>query len=166
MERSDTTIELAVQILGAAAREDVEQAIENLCYQFEFSLRRSKKGKIAALRLAKALRRVDIALKDHNLWFGLKPDSFLTRDKILRWIDMCETTTTKSHRRNDNEKPGAFEKRAAEYAYKLMSKYGRTISTTKKSRFEQLAAALAGRPNANFHHYCRAILESAKTGAK
>jgi hypothetical protein len=152
MERSDTTIELAVQILGAAAREDVEQAIENLCYQFEFSLRRSKKGKIAALRLAKALRRVDIALKDQNLWFGLKPNSFL-RDKLLRWIDSCETTATKSRRPNDNEKPGAFEKRAAEYAYELM-------------RFEQLAAALAGRPNANFHHYCRAILESAKTGAK
>jgi hypothetical protein len=165
MERSDTTIELAVQILGAAAREDVEQAIENLCYQFEFSLRRSKKGKIAALRLAKALRRVDIALKDQNLWFGLKPNSFL-RDKLLRWIDSCETTATKSRRPNDNEKPGAFEKRAAEYAYELMSKYDRTISSTKKSRFEQLAAALAGRPNANFHHYCRAILESAKTGAK
>jgi hypothetical protein len=168
--QTDPTIKLAVRILGAGAQEDIEKAIERLSYESEFSLRNSKKGKVAARRLADALKKVERAAKDDNLWYALKPDWFITHDKLLRWIEICNVTADRPldrHHQNYNGefRPGAYEKKAAELAYELLQKYERPISATKESQFEKLAAALAGRPKANFHHYCRSVL-SAKTGAK
>ena len=125
------------------------------------ALAHSKKGKIAARRLAKALRRVDAAMATADLPYFLF--AFFPREKLLRWIDMCESIESRVLSEDDTD---TAEVKAADAAYWLMRKYNGRVSTTKNSSFEKLAATLAGKPNSNFHHYCRAVVaRSAKTGS-
>ncbi len=163
-------VRCAVKIIGPAIRqrsackEDVERALENLKFVRAFAVRRTKRGKIAARRLASALRRVDVALRNDDLFPGLT--RYLPHFKLLLWIKECEATARRPPNSDGTEWRGSFEKRAAEEAYKLPRKHGRPVSTTKGSKFEQLAAALAGDPNAKFHHYCRAVVRSAEMGSE
>ena len=78
----DETIRRAVKILGAAAcREDVEDALEEVRVWRDLSARRTKKGKTPAKRLAAALRRVDVAMRDDNIFPLLL--TYLPHDKLL-----------------------------------------------------------------------------------
>jgi hypothetical protein len=159
----DEIIRYAVRIIGTrACQKDVEKALEEIEIWRDLFARRTKKGKIAAGRLAKALRRVDIALKSDDLFSPLT--FYLPHDKLLRWIDHCEAISEKSL--NADASTGEAERCAASQAYDLMRRYDRPISTTKRSPFEKLAAALSGDVTADFHHYCRAVVRSAKSGSK
>jgi hypothetical protein len=80
-----------------------------------------------------------------------------------RWIDTCESIASRALFEDNTDAP---EIKAADAAYWLMRKYNRRVSTTKNSSFEKLAATLAGKPNSNFHHHCRAVVaRSAKIGS-
>jgi hypothetical protein len=142
-------IQRAVKILGIPdAREDVIYAIEHVFFCRDFAVRRTKKGKSSARRLAKALRRVDVAMRNPDLFPPLR--RYLDHQNLLRWINECETTAESSSKfETDGERD------AAKMAHELMLMYGQPISTTKGSKFEQLAATLAGRPGDSFHHHCR-----------
>jgi hypothetical protein len=161
----DPTVAVAVKILGKNAQGDVERAIENLCYVNEFALRRSKNGKIAARRLARALRGVKLALNNEDLPFTLRRNL----NQLSTWIDHCQTSADQplypAPESNFQWRSRALERCAAEAAYDLMQKYSKQITTTKGSDFEKLAQALAGVSNANFHHYCREVVHQRETGS-
>jgi hypothetical protein len=158
----DEIVRRAVKIIGEpACKKDVEEALEWIEAWRDLFARRTKKGKIAAGRLAKALRRVDAALKSDDLFPYLRafPDW-----KLAIWIDDCEAIAEKSL--DDESGVGEIERYAALRAYDLMRRYGKPVPTTKGSPFERLAATLSGDATANFHHYCREVVGSAKLGSK
>jgi len=159
----DEILRYAVKILGTpACQNDVGLALEEVGFRRDLNARRTKKGKIAARRLADALRRVDAAMKSDDLFPPLL--LYLPHDKLLRWIDHCDAIAT---RPLGPPKPNADSKKhAANKAYELMQKYDRPVVTTKRSPFEKLAAVLSGDLTADFHHYCRAVVRSAKLGSK
>ncbi|HZN30465.1 MAG TPA: hypothetical protein VFB88_13995 [Xanthobacteraceae bacterium] len=160
----DEIVRRAVKIIGEpGCKKDVERALEEIEVWRHLFARRTKKGKIAAGRLAKALRRVDVALKSDDL-FPLLRASYLPDWKLAIWIDHCEALAEKSL--GDDAGTGEIERCAASKAYDLMQKYGKPVSTTKRSPFERLAAALSGDVTADFHHHCRAAVRSAKTGSE
>ena len=137
MNRYDPTIKVAIKILGKDAREDIRETIEGLAHVFELSLRRSKRGKAAARRLGQALRRLDAALRDKDLYYGLQGHHQLfEHESLRRWIDSCDVTANRPLDPSDPNSDGqdwssAYEKKAAEYALGLMHKYNKPISTTK-----------------------------------
>jgi hypothetical protein len=100
------------------------------------------------------IRQVRTALKNDDLWFGLRRWRF---DDIWlhTWIDECETTAGRDLTIPHDHGPGEYERLAASLALLLMRKYDRPVTTTKGREFERLTAILAGRPKGNFHHYCR-----------
>jgi hypothetical protein len=156
----DEMVRRAVKIIGQpACNKDVEQALEEIEEWRDLYARRTKKGKIAAGRLAKALRRVDVALKSDDL-FPLLRMSYLPDWKLAIWINTCEAIAEKSL--DSDAGTGETERCVASKAYDLMRKYGKPVSTTKGSPFERLAAVLSGDAAANFHHYCREVAGSAK----
>jgi hypothetical protein len=167
-QRWERTLRDAAKILGTDdCREDVEHAMAYLGMTAWISVGRTTKGKADLRRVARALRRLQDTLKSTALpptHFDFPPSD----EQIQRWINKCDEIANKV------AAPfgvGAVERRAAEYAYGLMIKYHRPVSLSKKSQFEKLAALLAtvlvsGDRNANFHHYCREVVRSAKTTAK
>jgi hypothetical protein len=159
-------VRYAVNILGTReCREDVEMVLKEIELLWDIYHARpdlTKKGKIAARRLAQALRKVHLALKSDNLDL-LLGDAILRDTKLLDWIKRSEEIAGKQL---SNRRPPDIEKLIALMAYQLMRTYKRPISTTKRGPFERLAAALSGDLSANFHHQCRAIVDSAKTGSK
>jgi hypothetical protein len=158
-------VDRAVAIIGhPACRDDVEQAVESIAYQHAFATRRSKRGKAAARNLARALRHVQIALQNEHLFPWLAAS--LNEQKVAGWIDHCDAIAGRPLKGANERWTGAAERRAVEEAYELLRKYGRPATTTKGSQLEQLAAILYGNANADLHHYCRAVVRSAKSGTK
>jgi hypothetical protein len=162
----DEAVRHAVKILGTReCQEDVERAIEEIEWRRTLNARRTKKQKAAALRLAQALRRVNVAMKSSDL-YPLLRSSYLPDWRLSIWISHCQAIADRPFSRNDGTGIGETEKYIASKAYDLMQRYDRPISTTKRSPFEKLAAALSGDVTADFHHYCRAVVRSAKLGSK
>jgi hypothetical protein len=155
-------VDRAVAIIGhPACRDDVEQAVESIADWRTLAIRSSKKGKAAARDLARALQRVHAALRNKHLFPGLA-DS-LTEERVVGWINDCDAIAGRPLRDAKERWTGKAERRAAEQAYELMRRYGKPATITKGSQFEQLAAVLYGDAGADLHHYCRAVVRSAKS---
>jgi hypothetical protein len=162
--RTNGIVERAVEIIGdPTCREDVQQALEEIEDTRDLAVRRSKKGKAAARDLARVLRRLRVVLRNRYLFPGLGAP--FSEPMLVRWINHCETTAGRSLK-GSNKRTGEAERFAALKAYDLLRKYGKPVSTTKRSTFEQLAATLYGNATADFHHYVRAAVRSAKSGSK
>jgi hypothetical protein len=146
---------IAGEILGVDAPEEIHRTIETMDFLYMRSMATSKQGKIAARKLASSLRGLKAALKNENLWLGLRR---LPADFITEWIQQCDNEAA-INLKMKHEKI-EYEKLAANTALTLMRKYHKRVTTTKGSTFEKLAAALAGLPRANFHHYCRQAIRA------
>jgi hypothetical protein len=150
-------------------RNDTELAIsdllaDNIQHRSGY-LPRSKKAKLAAGRLALALHRVLIVLKDADL--GFRIHRYFPEAELRRWAKRCEQMAAVKSRK---PKPSASAKmRAAMSAYNLMHTYGVPIVTTANSKFCKLAALLyqplPGERGKDLQHQCRAVVR-AKRGRK
>jgi hypothetical protein len=155
-----------------ACREDVEMAIVELdldVHQLrsDFHLR-TKPAKRAAKRLALALRRVEVVLKDQN--HDASVYMFFPRTELLKWTARCEeiaeTPSGKTKRKIAEAKRLAVSK-----ARGLLFKHGASDAAddaTRGSRFCRLAALLYGDPNIELHNQCRVLLRESrkKSGSK
>lgn len=116
----------------------------------------TKKGKSATSKVAAALRRLQTALNNPDL--DLRFELFFPHSEIDKWLAVCDeikTTPTREARSTDPK-----HLLAAREALSLLSGYApdrdKAIATTRGGRFCKLAAVLAGDPDADLHHVCRA----------
>jgi hypothetical protein len=115
----------------------------------------TKKGKAAASKVAAALRRLQTTLNNPDLDMQFE---FFPHSEIDKWLGVCDeiaATPTREARSTDPK-----HLLAAREALFLLSYYApdrdKAIATTKGGRFCKLAAVLAGEPDADLHHACRA----------
>lgn len=154
----------------AELRDDCGEVVTTALIEIEFiveqdratSRPRTKEAKKAAGRLASALERIEVVLKDRSLDFYIK--MFFPKAELLKWKLKCQelakTTSGKLVRTN------AYKKRlAVGDAYRLMTSYGGRAVATKDSNFCRLAALLYGDPKADLHNQCRSFLRE-KRGQK
>lgn len=166
----DRDIEAAVRLISpparqaAACREDVDGAFVEI--KFVTTQRRlarepaTKKSKQAADRLARALQRVETALKSDDLEPSIQ--IFFPRDEIAKWLAKCERQARLKSKKPARSADAKDE--AAENSLDLMLKYGRPVATTKGSPYLRLAALLSGEPLAVLQHQCRAAVGKRKSG--
>jgi hypothetical protein len=152
--------------LRAACCYDVETAMIELEYFTNQLPGRIKPAKLAADDLAKALRRVEVAMKNKNLDYEVQ--LFFPLSEVLKWKSKCEAlakTPPKRHRQK-----GAQEKKLAiSAAYGLMIKYAtlrEREDTAEGSRFCKLAALLYGKPDVDLHLQCKAAVCEARKRKK
>lgn len=152
-----------------ACRDDVEMAlidIELTDGQLRANThRQTKPAKLAARRLANALRRVEAVLKhgDLDITIGL----FFPRDELIRWTKHCDELV-KTPSGKLKRKSAEAKRLAVSEAHLLMRRYGppdAAKNTRKGSRFCRLASCLYGQPKADLHNQCRAALRK-KRGSK
>ena len=148
-----------------ACRYDVEEAlieIDRIGLDSAVSRPRTKAAKKAAGRLAGALERVEVVLKDRGLDTYIRicfPKAELSRWK-LKCQELAKTTSGKLVRTNARKK-----RLAVGEASWLMDRYGGRAVATKGSDFCRLAALLYGDAKADLTNQCRAYLRK-KRGQK
>ena len=156
----------------AACREDVEKVTLRLATGGAW-LRakvqgRTKQGKQAVGRLATALRRVEVALKDEELggiYRGLftrfvSPERL---DELVKYyVEVARTPSGKIPRQSAQAKRIAIGK-----ACSLMAKYcaSEAGKTAKGSRVCKLASLLYGKPSTDLSNQCKAALREGRKKA-
>ena len=122
---------------------------------------KTKQGKQAAGKVARALRVMRIALKDDKLDVALK--AYLTMNISLKTLQALERLCERLSRASSGKLPRkvAGKKRlAVTEALTLMEKYctSEANNATKGSNFCKLAAVLYGEPDADLHNQCATAL--------
>jgi hypothetical protein len=159
----DGRVRAAVKILGEGNRRQVDRRQAEVSVRFVDGMKRSlakqsakanrKDGKIAAGRVAKALRRLEVVLKNKDLEAFVRDRFPLSESELRQWREHCEAITRiklpKPARRDGVEKQLA----AAEAAF-LLESHGLPLSVTRRGRFCRLAAVLFGDTRADLHHQC------------
>lgn len=148
-------------------REDILSAIielEHLNIQQQHRARATTKGgKLAARRLAQAIRRVEVAAKSNHLDFKVR--RFFPTDELIKWRKQCEQWAAFDPDKK-RARSASSKLRAAKNALAVMRKYALPVKTTKKGLFCELAKLIyvprPGERGTDLHHQCRAIQKSAK----
>jgi hypothetical protein len=150
-----------------ACIEDIEMAIVEL--QLDVSQLRndtihnnSKLAKRAARRLADALRRVEVVLKDKNLDASVHLS--FPRNKLRGWIERCDEKARTPSRKSKRTTAEA-KRLAVMRACLLLFKHGTSGAAddaARGSRFCRLAALLYGDPKVDLHNQCAAYLRDRK----
>jgi hypothetical protein len=158
-----------------ACRDDIELAIFDAWFPLHalhaVDHPRTKPAKTAARRLARALRRVEVVLKDKTLDFPIEITASFPRDELLKWGLRCENLAKTPSGRLIRRKAEA-KRLAVSEAHSLMSRHGTLDDATKGSRFCRLASLLYettkadGWPDADLANQCRAFLRSKKRGPR
>jgi hypothetical protein len=149
-----------------ACREDVERESMRLFFSVGWmrtkDKSKTKEGKAAAGRLAKALRRLQIALAEPDL-DGIVAAAAVTRhftpEQIAGAVRYCDEV--RAARTGKLSRKGAEAKRRAiNRAHALLTKYAGHAAddATRGSRFCKLSALLYGDPDIDLHHQCLAAL--------
>jgi hypothetical protein len=132
---------------------------------------KTKEGKQAAGRLAKALRRLEVVLKDENL--RMLSVAAVTRHMSVEEIGDAASYCEEVQRARTEpliRKGAEAKRRAVHCAHALLTKHNKREAgnTAKGNRFCKLAALLYGDPGADLHNQCAAALRKIRkeSGAK
>jgi hypothetical protein len=138
---------LAIKI-NTARREDLPYMLHH----------RTKRAKGAALRLQKALDRLQERLADPDLHKSLRPGGRWPKLKRLRaWRERAAAVRDQAKGKPLNVDM-MLRMSAAESAYILLKRFNKKTAMTKGSTFCRLAALLYGKPKANLQNACRKVI--------
>jgi hypothetical protein len=151
-------VDRAVELIAPGDFDECREAVKDLIAENGVALAnrmprsKTKAARKAAGRVASALRRLEVALKNENLnsgvWAMLSP--------VVAWRPLCEEIAKPPSGKKE-PRWGAEEKRiAVRMARQLMLRFSREkISSKPKSSFCKLAALLYGKPSADLSNQCR-----------
>jgi hypothetical protein len=195
--RTDAAFKIADLIVGKDALDDLRAEVVNAAqYAVRFGTARradlpymlrhqTKAAKRAAVRLQKALDRLQDVLADPDLHASLRPDGSAIKPKRLTaWREKAAAFPEQPRAsarggsgiepKGWRERAAAFPKQAkpkrldidmllkvsaAETAYRLLKRFDKKIVMTKGSAFCQVAALLYGKPKANLQNACRIVID-------
>jgi hypothetical protein len=132
----------------------------------DLPLSKAEKASIAKVRSCLYLLRGELAAPPgengnvHMYYMSMR--STLFKHDPIEYLDKLILTETHPKHRTDGEQ----KRRAAESAFGVLSGLGQRTSTTRKSLFCKLSAAIYGTPNEDFHHVCRDYKRSRKPKAQ
>jgi len=166
----DTAFKIADLIAGKGPPDDLRTEVMNAAqYAVRFGTARradlpkmlhhqTKAAKRTAVRLQKALDKLQDALADPDLHESLRPDgSGIKAKRLTAWREKAV-----AFRDQAKAKPldvdMALKVSAAESAYQLLKRFKIKIVMTKGSTFCQVAALLYGDPKANLQNACRIVI--------
>lgn len=137
-----------------ACRYDVGTAIIDLQHYNRQAGKEFKPAKVAAAKLAAALRRVEHLLKNERA-IGNDVHLFFPHAEIAKWRSDMEKKAVAKAPVKTAQKDADAKRRAVRAALGLMH-YSDVPNTAKGRRFCKLAALLFGKPNANLVKQCQA----------
>ena len=167
----DQVADLAVKLIAPVGGVDAcREAVKDLIAENGVELAnrkamsKTKAARKAAGRVASALYRLEVALKDEDLDAGVK--AILSPVVSGQWRKLCEEIAEPPSGKKE-PRWGAEEKRiAVQMARQLMLRFSKEkISAKPNSSFCKLAALLYGKPSADLSNQCKEAL-SKKRGSK
>lgn len=148
-----------------ACRYDVETAIIDLEHCGNRIGEEFKRTKLAAGRLAAALRRVERLIKNENA-LGNHVHLFFPHAEIAKWRSELEKTASAKAPAKKTQKDANAKRRAVHEALGLMRHSSAAIEVKRGSVFCKLAALLYGKPTADLTNQCKASISLRKRRKK
>ena len=117
---------------------------------------RTKRQKIAVDRLARSLRRLEVALMDPHLEpFAQNYFSILEIQQLRMHCEALAKKRLNPPKRRDGE----LKRRSAAEAALLLERHGLPLNLTRRGKFCRLAGILYGDPQADLFHHCVAVMK-------
>ena len=105
-------------------------------------------------RFARALRRLQVAIKSPHLDDFIRLDFPLDEVQFEKWIERCEAEATVAL--GTPKRSSVAQKVAARMAARLLLKHGQPLTTTRHGVWCHLASVLYGE-ELDFYGHCRAV---------